>query len=1183
MLLLAEAAAARAHVGRASHNFPAEIPQVAGINPPDPRLESEAARDPVQQQPSMNAQSADLHSLTASGNDARGNNARGNNGPSINVPGPGIIFWSSSRDFVEAWVHDVPDTPSQRLERLRALFLKDECNPEIDTGMKRVRNIVCTLPGESDDIVLVGAHYNHVGSGAGAVDNWSGAAMLPLLYRAMQATSRRVTYVFAAFDGRQGAEDYLKSRRKAIHGQIRAVLDMDDLGLSPTRSCSFPDNSSRFMQDLELEQVLLGVASSLGGQGMPQRESCYAVIKIDDTDSYRKAGIPTLVIHSVTHEKRSLPGSGEDTPAAIDAVSYYNSYQLLATYLCLIDSHLDAVLRPGAYNPWRVMVPQRAPRSRVEAELPVEVNEAASAAPPLAPPPLPAGGGMARDLMTLDVVAAGQDGSPVEGLKREEIELLVDGASQPIAGFEEYGLGSAAGAGKAGAGEAGGAAVVSPSVGETAAAAAEGRKAGAAASGAGTGGGGVGGRSRSGGASVPAIYSNATYDAAPGARVASVVLLLDTLNTARSDELSERRSMLEYLKTIPPETRVAVFGLGSRLTMFQGVAGDSAELLAAVDRVLEKTRALAEGIARQEGSSEAGGGASVAAGAASSAAVSETASAAVSTALAVVSSPGLSPTSPAVEPAAAPASQAHGAEGPGTEAHGAEAHRAEAHGAEASDSGTALTRGAAGSPRGGDQNGHTNAAAGSGQGLVFSDGLERKLARFLEDMPMAACPPRKHVPRAAMLFVSPDELPPEVDATSCVYSPASRAKYTMEAFRQIARYLGNVGGRKSIVWLADAYPLPLDPEMLRQAARTIGEVNTDDALDYTESMLRLAAQLTSDEISLYPVRASAADRAQADGYERLWGEPAEQRREGRMLAEITGGEAFGSSRQLGQALARAALDDEHYYAVRYKPAGAPSAEDTGFRRVGMKVKGAGSAAGSAVLYRHGYYWGDQAEGSPVTAGASMTAGAVTTAGASMTAGAVTTADASAEGNVGSARLNQLFANALRPGLPPAAEILFNARVRALAVEAVPGQVRYAIEFNARYTSAGPSAGPSLGPSGGVTLASVDGGAAPGAAAGGSAAAVQGAGASAGLPGAARQRLIFAATANDARGKQVESNWKTLEMDASPEVRARQAADGVPFQMEIEAPAEATTLTVGVYDPESRRMGTVDIPLRESGR
>jgi VWFA-related protein len=73
----------------------------------------------------------------------------------------------------------------------------------------------------------------------------------------------------------------------------------------------------------------------------------------------------------------------------------------------------------------------------------------------------------------------------------------------------------------------------------------------------------------------PNVYTNVP----PAPESDSVnVLLLDTLNTDRPDQTYVRQQMVNFLKTMQPGLRVAVFALGSKLRMVQGFTTDSAVL-----------------------------------------------------------------------------------------------------------------------------------------------------------------------------------------------------------------------------------------------------------------------------------------------------------------------------------------------------------------------------------------------------------------------------------------------------------------------------------------------------------------------------------------------------------------------------------------------------------------------------
>jgi VWFA-related protein len=135
------------------------------------------------------------------------------------------------------------------------------------------------------------------------------------------------------------------------------------------------------------------------------------------------------------------------------------------------------------------------------------------------------------NLVVVDVVVT-HDGHPVNGLQQQAFHIFEDGREQTIKAFEEHGPGTNE------------AKIEQPPL-------------------------------------PPNTYTNVPEQSAGSA---INVLLLDALNTPVEDQAYARRKILEYLKTIPPGTRMAVFTLASRLRLVQGFTTDSSVLLAALNR-----------------------------------------------------------------------------------------------------------------------------------------------------------------------------------------------------------------------------------------------------------------------------------------------------------------------------------------------------------------------------------------------------------------------------------------------------------------------------------------------------------------------------------------------------------------------------------------------------------------------
>jgi Zn-dependent M28 family amino/carboxypeptidase len=57
----------------------------------------------------------------------------------------------------------------------------------------KLPNVICLLPGTSDKVIVVGAHFDRVSEGDGVVDNGSGASLLPSLHEAVKIVPRKHT------------------------------------------------------------------------------------------------------------------------------------------------------------------------------------------------------------------------------------------------------------------------------------------------------------------------------------------------------------------------------------------------------------------------------------------------------------------------------------------------------------------------------------------------------------------------------------------------------------------------------------------------------------------------------------------------------------------------------------------------------------------------------------------------------------------------------------------------------------------------------------------------------------------------------------------------------------------------------------------------------------------------------
>ncbi len=120
--------------------------------------------------------------------------------PATPILGKYRILIGSPPALLLAQALPVPEGSAARQRRLEELFREAGCR-RIEKRWRRgsgLPHVVCVLPGRSDETILVSANFDEP-LGSRFPDNWSGAAMLPSLYRSIRVAERQHTYEFVGF------------------------------------------------------------------------------------------------------------------------------------------------------------------------------------------------------------------------------------------------------------------------------------------------------------------------------------------------------------------------------------------------------------------------------------------------------------------------------------------------------------------------------------------------------------------------------------------------------------------------------------------------------------------------------------------------------------------------------------------------------------------------------------------------------------------------------------------------------------------------------------------------------------------------------------------------------------------------------------------------------------------------
>ena len=257
----------------------------------------------------------------------------------MSASGVDLKVQAVTSDVLRQRLREVPTNNPVRAERLFETFRKAGCQ-EPNLSKQRVRgtkvpNVICTLPGSSDEVVVVGAHLDATKGSPGALDNWSGAVLLTSLYQGLSMSpSRYHTYVFVAFTGEErglkGSKGFVKKLSKEQRSKIQAMVNLECIGASPTKIWLSRSNNL-------LASNLINLARTMGYEisGMSVDE-----VGTSDNQSFEKVGIPTITIHSLDQETYLQLHSPQDKLELIKFEEYEKTYRLTALYLAFLEDVL---------------------------------------------------------------------------------------------------------------------------------------------------------------------------------------------------------------------------------------------------------------------------------------------------------------------------------------------------------------------------------------------------------------------------------------------------------------------------------------------------------------------------------------------------------------------------------------------------------------------------------------------------------------------------------------------------------------------------------------------------------------------------------------------------------------------------------------------------------------------------
>jgi Iap family predicted aminopeptidase len=240
----------------------------------------------------------------------------------------------STPEEIRSEFESVPCKNGDRLKAVKALFEKMGAKTEEITveKVRGVENVVIRKAAAKDtsEKIVIGAHYDKVSAGCGAIDNWTGVVAVAHIYRTVKDLPLKKNVVFVAFgreeEGLVGSSAMAGEIKKEQVAEYCAMINIDSLGLGAPQVA---DNMST--------KKLVDLTESLANQMKAPFTHGRLAGGDSDSTSFNRKKIPALTIHALTADWPKILHSNNDQPAKVNHDSVYLGYRLALSLLIRID------------------------------------------------------------------------------------------------------------------------------------------------------------------------------------------------------------------------------------------------------------------------------------------------------------------------------------------------------------------------------------------------------------------------------------------------------------------------------------------------------------------------------------------------------------------------------------------------------------------------------------------------------------------------------------------------------------------------------------------------------------------------------------------------------------------------------------------------------------------------------
>lgn len=229
----------------------------------------------------------------------------------------------STEEQIREDIFSSPCKDNERLIAAKALFMKVGAQEKdiLIEKLDNTENLIIRKQAQSQETIIIGAHYDKVPDGCGAIDNWSGIVAVAHVYRSLKDVPLQKNLIFVAFGkeekGLLGSKAMVKAIKKEKIDQYCAMINIDSLGMAAPQvpvNLSSKTLANRAVEVAQRMKIPFNKVTINGGA---------------DSVSFTEKKIPAMTISAVGNGWEQVLHTNKDQVANVNTTSVYLGYRLV--------------------------------------------------------------------------------------------------------------------------------------------------------------------------------------------------------------------------------------------------------------------------------------------------------------------------------------------------------------------------------------------------------------------------------------------------------------------------------------------------------------------------------------------------------------------------------------------------------------------------------------------------------------------------------------------------------------------------------------------------------------------------------------------------------------------------------------------------------------------------------------